>query len=158
MHYMHNYMYVERKGAVHVERGGGGAWIYMYVYIFLKSLCMPFVHRADNLKQYYTSNLISGASTSGWGHGARRRLYTAWFEVMGHVCTIRAHTQELCPNDKTLQILFTAFASEGNCRKSRRTLFFIIDVRIRQKTVVLIFWCLSWFFFSEKIFLLYGRN
>ena len=36
--------------------------------------------------------------------------------------------------------------------KAAEHFFFIIDVRIRQKTVVLIFWCLSWFFFSEKIF------
>ena len=32
-------------------------------------------------------------------------------------------TQEPCLNGKTFQILFTAFASEGNCGKSRRLLF-----------------------------------
>ena len=35
----------------------------------------------------------------------------------------RAHTRELCPNDQTLQLLFTAFASEGNYQKNRRTFF-----------------------------------
>jgi hypothetical protein len=48
----------------------------------------------------------------------------ARFEVTGKVCAIRVHTQEPCPNEKTLQILFTAFACEGNCRKSRRLHFF----------------------------------
>jgi hypothetical protein len=51
----------------------------------------------------------------------------ACFEAMvGHACAIRAHTQETCPNGQTLQILFTAFASEGNCRKSRRAFFFLL--------------------------------
>jgi hypothetical protein len=53
--------------------------------------------------------------------------FSACFEVMvmRHVCAIQAHAQEPCPNDQTLQILFTAFASEGNnCRKNRRTIFF----------------------------------
>jgi hypothetical protein len=53
------------------------------------------------------------------------RWLIVYFEVMGgYVCAIRAHTQEPCPNDQTLQILFTVFASESNCRMSRRTLFF----------------------------------
>jgi hypothetical protein len=39
---------------------------------------------------------------------------------MGHVCAIRAHTQEPFPNEETLQILFTAFASESNCRKKKK--------------------------------------
>jgi hypothetical protein len=38
---------------------------------------------------------------------------------------IRAHTQELCLNDQTLQILSAAFASEGNCGGRRRLLFFL---------------------------------
>ena len=54
---------------------------------------------------------------------ASYRNCTACFEVMGHVCAI-GPTQETCPNEKNLQILFTAFAFEGNCRKSRRVLFF----------------------------------
>jgi hypothetical protein len=52
----------------------------------------------------------------------------ACFGVMGHVCAIRAHTQEPRPNDQTLYILFTAFAPEGNCRTSRRTLFLFVGV------------------------------
>ena len=83
---------------------------------------------------------------------------------MEDVCAIRAHIQEPCSNDQTLQILSAAFASEGNCRKNRRALFLpvsslifemsISDGWIRQKTVVLIFWyhtyCMVFFF--RKIF------
>jgi hypothetical protein len=39
---------------------------------------------------------------------------------------IRAHTQEPCPNDQILQILSAPFASEGNCGKGRRLLFFLL--------------------------------
>jgi hypothetical protein len=51
-------------------------------------------------------------------------IQQACFEVIGNVCAIRAYTQKPWPNEKTLQILFTAFACEGNCWKNRQLLFF----------------------------------
>jgi hypothetical protein len=69
--------------------------------------------------------LASGFPAEKWTLSAG---LLACFEVMGNVCAIRAHTQEPCSNDQTLQILSAAFASEGNCRKSRRAPFFFIDV------------------------------
>ena len=80
----------------------------------------------------------------------------ACFEVMGNILPIRAHTRELCPNDKTLPILSAPFACEGICRKRRRLLFFKSDSKcdfskatfgkIRQKAVELTFFVLFFFF------------
>jgi hypothetical protein len=92
------------------------------------------------------------------------------FEVMGHICAIRAHTQELRPNDQTLQIFFTAFASEGNChcRKSRRALFFywrlrwLLKCQFRADPPKDCGACflvpIAWRFFSKKYDLLYDAE
>ena len=85
----------------------------------------------------------------------------ARFELSPVHHAIRAHTQEPCPNDKTLPILLASFTCEGICRKSRRTLFFLrlhTDFwnvnfgRIRQKAAVLIFW---YHFFVSYLFFYY---
>ena len=92
----------------------------------------------------------------GWAY------FSACFEVMGNVCAIRAHTQEPCSNDQTLQILPAALASEDNCRKSRRSRFFplasslIFEMPLsggsakKRLKVVLIFWCLLHGVFFRK--------
>jgi hypothetical protein len=60
----------------------------------------------------------------GFFFGASGPAQKAYFTVMGHACAIQAHyTQGPWSNGQNLQILFTAFASEGNYRKSRRALF-----------------------------------
>jgi hypothetical protein len=50
----------------------------------------------------------------------------ACFAIMGCVCATWVHTQEPCPSEKSLQILFTAFAPEGNCRKIPPIAFFFL--------------------------------
>jgi hypothetical protein len=97
------------------------------------------------------------------GHGHTEKgcgtTQQAYFKVVGNVCAIQAHTQKPCPNGQTLQILFTAFASEGNYRKSDRHFFIdVISGGSAKRQWYLFFgtYCMELFF--EKYFLLYGRS
>jgi hypothetical protein len=74
----------------------------------------------------------------------------ACFEVTGRVCAIRAHTKEPCPNDQTLQILFTAFASEGNYPSN--TFLLASSLIFEMPIPLLICRYLLHDFFSRKIF------